>query len=79
MPQNAWNRSASASTSTSRTASRTAARPNDKAKEIAARTVNKERARRRGEGVVETVAGGHLLGPPRRAALGHEPPEGTNA
>ncbi len=41
-----------------------------RAKEIAARTVNKERARA-GEAreLIEDVDAGHLVGPPRRAAL----------
>ncbi len=42
--------------------------PKKKAKEIAARTVNKERARkRRGEDGVQELDAGHLVGPPRRA------------
>ena len=39
------------------------------AAEIAARTVNKERARQGGAGVVAALAGGHLVRPPGRAPL----------
>ena len=50
-----------------------------KAKEIAARTVNKERARS-GEAKKSSrlVARGHLVRPARRPALGHEPAEGPH-
>ena len=48
-----------------------------KAKEIAARTVNKERARKgEARGVVAPLADGHLLGPPRRPPVGTRRPKG---
>src|SRR5436190_23097816 len=53
--------------------------PKKKAKEIAARTVNKERARGRGARVVASVAHRRLVGTPRRAPVGDEPAEGPNA
>ena len=50
-----------------------------RAKEIAARTVNKERARS-GESrtALAHVDARHVVEPPRRSALRHEPPEGPH-
>ena len=67
-------RSGRASTSTSRTRSQERGASEDEAEEIAARTVNKERARSgEAQDVVEALARGHLVGPSRRPP---QPPQG---
>ena len=72
MPQEAWSDKRERQYEHVRDSLEDRGTPKGKAKEIAARTVNKERARTgRGAGVVAPLARGHLLGPPRRPAVGN--------
>lgn len=52
--------------------------PKKKAKEIAARTVNKERARKGEAKTSSRLAHRHLLGTPWRAPFRHEPAKGAD-
>ena len=80
MPQEAWNAKRERQYEHIKDGLKEAEPSEEKAQEIAARTVNKERARgRRGEGIVAALPRGHLLEPSRRAALGHAPREGPHA
>ena len=79
MPQQAWSNKRERQYEHIRESEQEQGRSTKRAKEIAARTVNKERARtRRGEGVVADIAARHLFGPARRPALRHEPAEGAH-
>ena len=77
MPQQAWSAKRERQYEHIKESEREQGRSTKRAKEIAARTVNKERAR---SGEAKTslaiVARGHLVRPPRRASLRHEPAEG---
>ena len=80
MPQKAWSAKRERQYEHIKESAKEARHLDDKrAKEIAARTVNKERARS-GEARTSSrlVAHGHLVGSPRRPALGHEPAQGPD-
>ena len=80
MPQQAWNAKRERQYEHIKDSLEDQGTSKGKAKEIAARTVNKERARSgRGADVVATVPRGHLIGPARRAPLRHAPRQGTHA
>ena len=79
MPQEAWSAKRERQYEHIKEAEKKQGRSTKRAKEIAARTVNKERARA-GEtkDVVALDAHGHVVRPPRRPPLRHAPPEGPH-
>src|SRR2546429_8066684 len=75
MPQQAWSAKRERQYEHIKEGEKKQGRSTKRAKEIAARTVNKERARKGGPGIVAHVAPRHLVRPARRPALRHEPPQ----
>ena len=79
MPQKAWSNKRERQYEHIKDSAKKRGASTKRAKQIAAATVNKERARK-GEAThrVALVDGGHLVRPPRRAPLRHEPAQGPH-
>ena len=78
MPQQAWSAKRERQYEHVKESEREQGRSTKRAKEIAARTVNKERARSGEARESSRTSAGPFARSPRWPALGHEPPEGPH-